>query len=457
MKPVLAIAIALAYGAVPAIAGAQTLQGLQSEIDALKAQLKQMQTAIPVQDTDAEMPRLEFARVREKADALDERIEVSGLKGLKISGFLDPTYIVNQRQHTSSAVFMKKFGDINRDGSAPGGAAAYAYDNGFFGTGMLRFEKEVEGGSKWVLELMPAKSYGDAAGFNLGSLVNQAYFTLPSGIGKDKFYFGQIGPWSGYEFQLPTQKKTITDNLFFDFTEPAAFITGIGYEHYIGVAWDFKATLGNLNNGRVSDRRAPALHWRADYIPGEYWGVGMSGVVGKTGATTNVRHIDLDAFYIRANWTIQGQIEAGRAKGMAFDGRDSSWTGLGGLVAYKFTPLLEGVVRMEHIRNGKNGGGTPNLLSGGACMSDFGPTPCGDYRNGFGPGIDNATGLIANPDQGSNRSALTLALNYGLTQNAVWKFEVRRDFASQNVFYDTSTRRYAKNNTLMGTSIVFGF
>lgn len=447
----LAAAIAVAF---PAIAGAQTVQDLQSQIDALKAQMKEMQAA-PAQDP--EVPRLEFFRVREKADALDERIELSGLKGLKISGFLDPTYIINQRQHTGSAVFMKKFGDINRDGSAPGAAVPYAYDNGFFGTGMVRFEKEVEGGAKWVLELMPAKSYGDAAGFNAGSLVNQAYITLPSGVGRDKFYLGQIGPWSGYEFQLPTQKKTITDNLFFDFTEPAAFITGIGYEHYIGVEWDMKATLGNLNNGRVTDRRAPALHWRVDYIPGEYWGIGLSGVVGKTGAATNVRHVDIDAFYMRADWTFQGQIEAGRTKGMSFDGRDSSWTGIGGLVAYKFTPLLEGIVRAEHISNGKHGGGTANLLPGGMCMADSGPTPCGDYRNGFGPGIDNATGLVADPDRGASRSALTVALNYALSSNAMFKFEVRRDFASQNVFYDTGTHRYHKNNTLMGTAVVFSF
>ncbi|MFC6522457.1 DUF3138 family protein [Undibacterium arcticum] len=229
----------------------------------------------------------------------------------------------------------------------------------------------------------------------------------------------------------------------FDFTEPAAFMTGLGYEHVDG-AWDAKAIVGNLNNGRVTDRRAPALHWRVDYIPGEYWGVGASGVHGKTSGTTSVNYADIDTFFIRGDWSLFGQVEAGLAKGHAFDGRDSRWVGLSGLAAYKFTPSLEGIVRLDYIKNDKNGGGTPNLLSSGTCQADSGPTACGDYRNGFGPGIDNTTGLINDPNKGANRYALTLGLDYAMTANAMLKFEVRYDRATQNTFFDVGSSTFKK-------------
>ena len=37
--------------------------------------------------------------------------------------------------------------------------------------------------------------------------------------------------------------------------------------------------------------------------------------------------------------------------------RDSRWSGLSALAAYKFTPRLEGIVRVDHLRNAKHGGG----------------------------------------------------------------------------------------------------
>lgn len=82
---------------------------------------------------------------------------------------------------------------------------------------------------------------------------------------------------------------------------------------------------------------------------------------------------------------------------------------------------------------------------------------CGDYRNGFGPGIDNVTGLISDPNKGANRYALTLGMNYSLTPNAVLKFELRRDGSSENTFYDVPSKTYKKDNLMFGASTVVSF
>ncbi|MFD2273986.1 hypothetical protein ACFS07_31430 [Undibacterium arcticum] len=74
---------------------------------------------------------------------------------------------------------------------------------------------------------------------------------------------------------------------------------------------------------------------------------------------------------------------------------------------------------------------------------------CGDYRNGFGPGIDNATGLVADPNKGANRYALTLGLDYAMTPNAMLKFEVRHDRATQNTFFDVGSSTFKKRQYIV--------
>jgi hypothetical protein len=403
-----------------------------------------------------------------KTEAMEDQIEVAGFKGFRISGFIDPTYIYNQRQNTASVVFMKNFSDVNGTGTHTSQRASYAYDNAFFGTAALRFEKEMEGGTKWLLELMPHKSYGDGGGYNLGSLVNQATVSIPVDGLNNRFLAGQFGSFPGYEYQLPAglqAKKTITNGLLFDFTEPS-FFTGFGYEHLEG-KWDMKALVGNPNNGRVTDRRSPALHWRVDYAKGEFNGWGASGLHGKTSGNTSINYLETDAYFIRGDWTLQGQLESGQIKNGAFNGGDARWTGLSTLAAYKFTPRVEGIARFDYIKNSANGGGVPSITFGSGCRAqDLDADPsgakpmassCGDYRNGFGPGIDNVTGLINDPNKGANRYALTFGLNFILTPNAVLKFELRRDGASENTFYDVNSKTYKKDNLMFGASTVVSF
>lgn len=457
------IALALAF---PAVAMAQSAQDLKLELDAMKAKIKQLEAmveainvkATAVANTDAEN-QAEFNRMKIKTEAIEDQLEVGGLKGFKISGFIDPTYIFNQRQNTSSFVFMKNFSDVNGNGAHPSQKAAYAYDNAFFGTALVRFEKEMEGGTKWLLELMPHKSYGDGGGYNLGSIVNQAFVSIPLGDLNNRFLAGQIGSWPGYEYQLtagPQSKKTITNSLLFDFTEPS-FMTGFGYEHLEG-KWDIKTILGNPNNGRVTDRKSPTFHWRVDYSKGEFAGWGAAGLHGKTSGTTSVNYVEADTYFIRGNLTLQGQLETGVTKNAAFNGGDAKWIGLSGLAAYKITPRLEGIVRVDYIKNSNNGGGVPSVVFPVDLAADpSGATYAGDYRNGFGPGIDNATGMLADRNKGANRSAATFGLNYAFAPNVLLKFEMRRDGSSQNTFYDVSSHTYKKDNTLVGVSTVVSF
>jgi len=473
----LVIAIALTF---PAVVFAQTspqvpfpsAQQLTSELEALKAKTKALEDQVTqinekAVETEAknEEAQAEFNRVKVTSEAMEDALELSGLKGMKISGYIDPTYMYNERQRTGSFTFMKNFGDYNRGGAnaaATGSQAGYAYDNAFFGTAFLSFFKEMEGGTKWTLELMPSKSYGDAGGANGTngnglSIVNQAFVSVPLSDLNNRFMAGQIGSWMGYEYPMaagPTMKKTITNNLLFDFTD-LTFMTGIGVEHIAG-PWDWKVIAGNMNNGRITDHLAPSIHWRFDYSKEEFWGIGGSGVEGKPSSTTNESLAELDAYFIRGLLTVQGQLETGLIKNGAFNGGDAKWNGLSTLVAYRFLPRFEVIGRFDYLNNAANGGGVSSVVFPTGCQTDS-TSLCGDYRNGFGPGINSATGLISNPNSGANRAELTLGLDYTMTKNVMLKFELRHDTATQNVFYDVGSNSYVKNNNTLGMSTVASF
>src|SRR5437879_13918092 len=91
------IAIALAF---PAVDSTQSTQELKAKLDALKSKVKQLETMVDqvnakanksviVDGFDADT-RAEFTRTRVKTEAIEDQIEASGFKGLKVSGFIDP-------------------------------------------------------------------------------------------------------------------------------------------------------------------------------------------------------------------------------------------------------------------------------------------------------------------------------------------------------------------------------
>ncbi len=394
----------------------------------------------------------EFNRISLKAEATEDAREASGLRGLKFSGYVDPTYVYNKRQKRAGFQFLNK---VETDG--------YNFDNSYFGSASLDLQKEMDGGTKWRLTLMPNRGAG--ASFDGNSIVHEASVSVPLGDLQTRLIAGQIPDWSGYEYLPSTQNKLITHNLLFDFTLPVAY-TGAGLDLSSG-KWTSKIILANLNaSKRQAGEKTPVVAYRVDYSRGEYQGFGFAGVHGKA---TNLRAADaagnlitlqpfstkdtavnlfeVDGYFIRGDWTVQGQFSVGGQKSASVTAdpvtgelRDAKWWGASALAAYKFTPRLEGIVRADFINNKKNGGGLLGYSSA-------------DGRNGIGPDVA-ATG---DPELGANRTALTAGVSYALNPNTTLKAELRLDRASQPVFLDIGDGTYRKSNQLFGTSVMVSF
>ena len=392
----------------------------------------------------------EFSRIALKAEATEDAREASGLRGLKISGYVDPTYIYNKRQKRAGFQFLNK---VETDG--------YNYDNSYFGSASLDLQKEMDGGTKWRLTLMPNRGAG--ASFDTNSIVHEASVSVPLGDLQTRLIAGQIPDWSGYEYLPSTQNKLITHNLLFDFTLPVAY-TGAGVELSSG-KWISKVILANMNaSKRQAGEKTPVVAYRVDYSRGEYQGFGFAGVHGKatnlraadpagnlitalpfSTKDTQVNLFEVDGYFIRGDWTVQGQFSVGGQKSASVTAdpvtgelRDAKWWGASALAAYKFSPRTEGIVRADYINNKKNGGGLLGYSSA-------------DARNGIGPDTAGDTEL------GANRTALTFGMSYAVNPNTTLKAEYRIDRASQPVFLDIADGTYRKSNQLFGTSVLVSF
>ncbi len=90
----------------------------------------------------------ELNRIAVKTEGLQDSMADQGLKGLKISGQMDPTYIYNRAQDNASFVFLNN------------GDARYTYDNSYFGMAVIDFQKETDSGARWRLTLAPERGTG---------------------------------------------------------------------------------------------------------------------------------------------------------------------------------------------------------------------------------------------------------------------------------------------------------
>ena len=240
--------------------------------------------------------------------------------------------------------------------------------------------------------------------------------------------------------------------------------------------------LANVNDSkRNPGETAPAFVYRVDYSRGEFQGFGFAGVHGKaanlrafddstssglgvnpisgadySGRDTRLDLFEIDGYFIRGDWTLQGQLSYGQQKAAAItadlttgDLRDARWYGASALAAYKLTPQFEIVGRADYIDNSKNGGGLLGFTAS-------------DDRNGIGPdatlGCDPTSASNAEGcNTGANRTALTLGLNFRYNLNTTFKAEARYDKANLPVFLDVKTGEYRSSNTIFGTSVVVSF
>ncbi len=461
-KP-LVLALAAAF---PALVPAQSNDAVLKELQALKARVEQLESKL--KEAEAKLPptgaqwgmtpaqAAELNRVVVKAEALEDGRDQSGLKGLKIAGYIDPVFIYNRRQNRSGFQFLNSIGD-----------GGFNYDNSFFGLAFLDFQKETESGTRWRLTLAPNRGVG--SGISSPSIVHEATVSIPLTGPTTRLIAGQMPDWSGYEYLPATQTRLITHNLLFDFTLPFTY-TGVGMEVTSG-KWVYKGMLANMNSSKRSNGdKTPVIAYRVDYARGEFIGFGFAGVHGKAAnfraagqfnpvtsdpannvfdyystADTRLDLFEFDSYFIRGDLTLQGQVSMGRQRAAAITAdpvtgrlRATRWWGLSGLAGYKLSPRLEAVARLDHLRNNKNGGG---LLGYGFA----------DSLNGIGP--DPA----GNPEIGANRTALTLGANYRFDENTVFKGEYRLDRASRAVFLDVKSGAYRKSNNLLGASVIVSF
>ncbi|CAH0350849.1 DUF3138 family protein [Aquabacterium sp. CECT 9606] len=460
-----ALAVCLAF---PTVARAGVNEDILNELKALKSRVAELEKKLEAQDAKiAETPQgmtveqqQDFNRIAVKTEAMEDARDALGLKNLKISGYMDPTFIYNQRQDRAGFQFLNRVDTAN-------GGDGYNYDNSYFGAAVIDFTKETDGGSRWRLTLAPNRGVGSV--FDGNSPIHEASVSIPLTDLQTRLIAGQIPDWSGYEYLQPTLNKLITHNLLFDFTLPTAY-TGAGLEVTRG-KWLTKVMLANVNaSKRGASETSPGVAYRVDYAKGEFQGFGFAGVHGKAANfTENVLDIngdpvaqrdsridlfELDAYFIRGDWTVQGQWSIGRQAKAAIspdpvsgDLRASQWWGLSALAAYKFEPRLEGTVRADFINNRKNGGGLLGYTAN-------------DDRNGLGVADTNADGVIDvldDTEHGVNRSALTFGLSYLYNLNTTFKFEYRFDHASGPVFLDAKDGSYKKNNQLIGASVLVSF
>lgn len=450
--------LALALGAAfPAMAQSnaeilQELKALRDKVNALEAKLKAAEAAKPKDAQWGMTPEqaAEFNRIAVKTESLQDSFTDQGFKGLVISGMLDPTFIWTQTRGGSFA-FLNGFSGNGGDLSYPDDL--FGYDNSYFGQAMLDIQKETEDGTKWRLTLAPQKNA--SSGYNLGSIVHEASVSLELTDNQTRLWVGQIPDWSGYEYVWAHQQSLITHNLLFDFTLPS-FYTGAALDVTRGKWWT-RVFLGNMNASRYDKaNKAPVLAYRVDYSKGEFDGFGFAGVHGKSFGS-RIDLIEVDGYYIRGDWTLQGQVAWGKLENGAANG-DAQWASLSGLVGYAITPRLKAVARADYVKNDKNGGGMFGSVP--VCVDDACSAVVADGRNGFGPEMvfdsTSATWGADPSGKGNNRYALSLGLSYLYGLNTTFKVEYRLDGASGNAFVGENGN-YRKTNHLLGTAVVVTF
>ena len=378
----------------------------------------------------------EFNRIAVKTEAMEDNLETLGLKGLKISGYIEPVYLYNRRQDRAGFQFLNSQSD------------GYFYDTSYLGAAVIDFTKETDSGSRFKLTLSPQRGVGEAIG---GGIVHEATASIPLSDAKTRLFAGQLPDWSGYEYLQPTLNPFTTHNLLFDFTLPFGY-TGVGLDVTRGKWW-MRGILGQLNlTSRSAGEKSPMVAYRVDYSRGEFQGFGFAGVHGRifnfgTGTNTTAHLFEVDGYFIRGDWTLQGQFSYGQQAQAALNGGDSRWVGVSGLAGYALTPRLQALVRADFLENKKNGGG-------------FFGYSFADGRNGIGPDIsklDPGTGTPLPGASGANRYALTVGLKYLFNQNTTFKAEYRYDGATERVFENVRDGAYKKNNHLLGGSVVLFF
>ncbi len=351
--------------------------------------------------------------------------------GLKISGYLDPTYVFNQDQHVSSFFFA----DPN---------AAYRYYHSTFGDVYLDINKALADGGSIDIQLMPTRGYGSSFGSaaSHNSIINAAVLTLPVNK-KIDFIAGQVPAWDGYEAETSPQMLTITHNLLYDFSEPGYF-TGAGGSYTSGML-TVQALLGNSWNtnytGSNASTKAPTFEYRVSLAPSSALSFGLFGTVGKSatlvgGPETTRIYNDFDGTYTLGAATFNWQFDLGHQTDGAANGGNAAWYGTSLLANYRFTKLIGATLRYDYLNDSHNGGHIATT-----------DTADGFYVPVTAAGVSN----------GPIRQAVTADLLLYPLKDTIVKLEYRYDRANGAMFLNTATGAYKKGDNVLAAQVVYSF
>lgn len=424
------IAVAVA-GVFPALGVfAQTSTSSQSEIAALKAQLRALAQQVDALTAATEGAALsqQVVRIEQRMDLAEDAADQTGFKGLKINGVIEAAYKTNDVARTHNF-----------------GASAGYFDE----HAMLQMTKSTQGeGVDWTLRMLPGAS----------QLVNEASITVP--LDKDNRIIGGLMPdFQGYEFAFANADPTLgnqllTHNAMFDLATAVSY-SGVGMSHTLGGgAYALKWVVGNVDPGYdaaggaavgSAKKKTKGVAYRADWFVNEFAYIGLSGVHGAGNREFGV--MSVDGGYLYGDWAFNGHVLFGVQERAAANAEQARWSGVSGLIRYKVTPRLQVLVRADFLENRANGGGTYGYNAGG------------DGATGLGPELDSTGNAVLDASGngvGANVARVTVGTNYQINANTQWKLELRHDQSTGSNFVDADGNFKSQMNSA-GTSIVVSF
>src|SRR5580704_15620082 len=188
---------------------------------------------------DVTRMKQQIANQQLKVDSLTDAATTGPIAGLSITGYIDPTYVYNRAQSSSSFLFANH-------------ESTYNYFNSTFGDLYLDIKKTFGVGPtapSAEITLMPNRGNGitllqNEHGEIGNNILNTAVVNVPL-TDTTTFVAGLIPSFGGYEVQQSNQMLTLTHNLLYDFSDPGSYV-GVGV-NYTGDSsnWAWKFMLGN--------------------------------------------------------------------------------------------------------------------------------------------------------------------------------------------------------------------
>jgi len=510
----------LVAGSLPGLASADTtsdqIKALQAELQALQMQVKQLRgnaavslgpTAAPAAaaQVDISSPdygkapaaltndevgqmKQQLANQQMKVDSLTDAANTGPIAGLSVTGYIDPTYIYNRAQSSSSFLFANHESNYNYFNSTFGDL--YLDIKKTFGVGPMAPSAE--------MTLMPNRGNGitllqNEHGVIGDNILNTAVVTVPVSA-TTTLVAGLMPSFGGYEVQQSSQMLTLTHGLLYDFSDPGSYI-GAGF-NYTGdnSNWAWKFILGNeqartagsitqtgvnaFGDPITTSNKVPTATARVDYTWSSALDIGGSVNLGRqtlpsafnpaTGATNygsggnasgplgTYLFGEADLSYILADVQYNAEFDYGQQQNGAFNGGQAQWYGFSLLAHRKFNLPIFGrmgaTLRYDFLNDSKNGGG-----GGGIVLNGQGRDPYDGF--GISPSCfanSQAGGGLGFQCKGTNRQDATFDLLFYATQQITVKVEYRHDWANNNVFL-RSDGSYGKSNDLLATQFLYAF